>query len=204
MSTQIPDGYRKDAKGRLIPEESIKPIDLARDELVQELAAKALELNRALAQFKAAAFGDVETFVQLSAEEYGVSLGGTKGNVSLVSFDGKFKIQRAVQDRITLDERIEAAKTLIYECLDEWTDDSRKEIKTIIKDVFRTDKEGKLRVGEILSLRRYDFDDPRWIQAMDILADALRVIGTTSYVRFYQRVGDSDRYRPISLTLAEV
>ena len=195
MSTQIPDGYRKDAKGRLIPEESIKPIDLARDELVQELAAKALELNRALAQFKAAAFGDVETFVQLSAEEYGVSL---------VSFDGKFKIQRAVQDRITLDERIEAAKTLIYECLDEWTDDSRKEIKTIIKDVFRTDKEGKLRVGEILSLRRYDFDDPRWIKAMDILADALRVIGTTSYVRFYQRVGDSDRYRPISLTLAEV
>ncbi|MCE8004255.1 DUF3164 family protein [Billgrantia ethanolica] len=202
--TQIPEGYRLDAKGRLIPEDSIKPIDKARDELVQELVTKARELNRALAQFKAAAFGDIESFVQLSAEEYGVSLGGRKGNVTLVSFDGQYKIQRAIQDYITFDERLEAAKGLIDECLKDWTDGARSEIKVIVQDAFRTDKQGNLRTGAVLALRRHDFDDPRWLKAMDAIADAVQVTGSKSYVRIYERVGDSDQYRPISLDIAGV
>lgn len=202
--TAAPEGYRRDAKGRLIPEESIKPIDLARDELVLELVAKAIELNRALAQFKASAFGDIESFVSLSAEEYGVTIGGRKGNVSLLSFDGRYKIQRAIQDHITFDERLEAAKGLIDECLKDWTDGARSEIKVIVQDAFRTDKQGNLRTGAVLALRRHDFDDPRWLKAMDAIADAVQVTGSKSYVRLYERIGESEQYRPISLNLAEV
>lgn len=201
---QIPDGFRQDAKNRLIPEESIKPIDLARDELVHELVGKAIELHRALAQFKAGAFGDIESFVQLSAEEYGVSVGGKKGNVSLLSFDGRYKIQRAIQDHITFDERLEAAKGLIDECLRDWTDGARSEIKVIVQDAFRTDRQGNLRTGAVLALRRHDFADPRWLKAMDAIADAVQVTGSKSYVRIYERIGDSDQYRPISLNIAEV
>ena len=39
MSTHentIPDGYREDRNGRLVPENQIKAIDRQRDELVQE------------------------------------------------------------------------------------------------------------------------------------------------------------------------
>ncbi|RXE49189.1 DUF3164 family protein [Chromohalobacter israelensis] len=200
----IPEGYRTDAKGRLIPEDTIKPIDKARDEIVQELVTKARELNRALGQFKAAAFGDIESFVQLSAEEYGVSVGGRKGNVTLVSFDGQYKIQRAIQDYITFDERLEAAKSLIDECLRDWTDGARSEVKVIVQDAFRTDKQGNLRTGAVLALRRHDFDDPRWLKAMDAISDAVQVTGSKSYVRIYERVGDTDQYRPISLDIAGV
>ncbi|MCL7931726.1 DUF3164 family protein [Halomonas llamarensis] len=200
----IPDGYRQDAKGRLIPEESIKPVDQARDELAIELVTKAKELNRQLAQFKAAAFGDIESFIQLSAEEYGVNVGGKKGNVTLLSFDGKYKIQRQVADSITFDERLEAAKGLIDECLKDWTDGARSEVKTIVQDAFRTDKQGNLRTGAVLALRRHDFDDPRWLRAMDAIADAVQVTGSKSYVRIYERIGETDRYQPISLNLAEV
>lgn len=201
---QIPEGYRTDAKGRLIPEDTIKPIDKARDEIVQELVTKARELNRALGQFKAAAFGDIESFVQLSAEEYGVSVGGRKGNVTLVSFDGQYKIQRAIQDYITFDERLEAAKSLIDECLRDWTDGARSEVKVIVQDAFRTDKQGNLRTGAVLALRRHDFDDPRWLKAMDAISDAVQVTGSKSYVRLYERIGDSDQYKPISLDIAGV
>lgn len=201
---QIPEGYRTDAKGRLIPEDTIKPIDKARDEIVQELVTKARELNRALGQFKAAAFGDIESFVQLSAEEYGVSVGGRKGNVTLVSFDGQYKIQRAIQDYITFDERLEAAKSLIDECLRDWTDGARSEVKVIVQDAFRTDKQGNLRTGAVLALRRHDFDDPRWLKAMDAISDAVQVTGSKSYVRIYERVGDTDQYKPISLDIAGV
>lgn len=204
MNAQVPEGYRQDAQGRLIPEDSIKPIDLARDELVQELVGRAIELNQALTRYKAAAFGDIESFVQLSAEEYGVSLGGKKGNVSLLSFDGRYKIQRAIQDHITFDERLEAAKSLIDDCLKDWTDGARSELKVIVQSAFRTDKQGKLRTGEILALRRHAFDDPRWIKAMDAIAEAVQVTGSKSYIRLYERVGDSDQYRPISLDIAGV
>jgi len=201
---QIPDGYRMDAKGRLIPEESIKPIDQARDELAIELVTKAIELNRQLQQFKAAAFGDIETFVQLSAEQYGVNVGGKKGNVTLLSFDGRYKIQRQVADHITFDERLEAAKGLIDECLKDWTSGAGHEVKTIVQDAFRTDKQGNLRTGAVLALRRHDFDDPRWLKAMDAIADAVQVTGSKSYVRIYERIGETERYQPISLNIAEV
>lgn len=203
-TTQLPDGYRMDAKGRLIPEESIKPIDQARDELAIELVTKAIELNRQLQQFKAAAFGDIETFVQLSAEQYGVNVGGKKGNVTLLSFDGRYKIQRQISDHITFDERLEAAKALIDECLKDWTDGARSEVKTIVQDAFRTDKQGNLRTGAVLALRRYDFDDKRWLKAMNAISDAVQITGSKSYVRIYERIGDTERYQPISLNIAEV
>ncbi|WP_258023549.1 DUF3164 family protein [Pseudomonas aeruginosa] len=60
-----PAGYRMDAKGRLVPEEMIKPIDLERDRLVQEIVAKGKALNKALLDFILATFGDVCTYVIL-------------------------------------------------------------------------------------------------------------------------------------------
>ncbi|MGK4386274.1 DUF3164 family protein [Ectopseudomonas oleovorans] len=72
----IPAGYRQDAQGRLIPESMIKPIDVERDRLVRHLIDRASELNSQLADFKAAAFGDVRAFIEMSFEEYGAKFGG--------------------------------------------------------------------------------------------------------------------------------
>ena len=99
----IPEGFRLDAQKRLVHESLIKPIDQARDQLVLELVEKAKQLHSLIAEFKVSAFGDVAAFVELSADQYGVKLGGKKGNVSLVSFDGRFKITKAVQQSIQFD-----------------------------------------------------------------------------------------------------
>mgnify|MGYP000370224106 CR=1 FL=1 len=37
VPVQIPDGFKQDAKGRLIPESQIKPIDIERSDLVQSM-----------------------------------------------------------------------------------------------------------------------------------------------------------------------
>lgn len=109
----IPDGYRMDSQRRLVAEILIKPLDLARDALVLELVEEPEMPAKGLALFKAAAFGDIDAFVEMSAEEYGAKLGGKKGNVSLISFDGRYKIQRAIQESIAFDERLQAARALI-------------------------------------------------------------------------------------------
>ncbi|HEY1029779.1 MAG TPA: DUF3164 family protein [Pseudomonas sp.] len=201
---QIPAGYRQDAQGRLWAEDMIKPVDKLRDELVSRLVEQARIQSAALAAFKATAFGEIDAFAELSASEYGAKLGGKKGNLSLLSFDGRYKIQKAIQESIAFDERLQAARALIDECLQEWTADARPELATLVNDAFRVDTRGEIRTARVLALRRMDITDPRWLKAMDAISDACQVIGSKSYIRVYERVGDTAQYRPISLDIAGV
>lgn len=200
----IPEGYRQNAQGHLIPESMIKPIDKERDELVYSIVQHAQKVSNSLAQFKASVFGDIEAFIDLSAEQYGAKLGGKKGNVSLVSFDGRYKIQRAVQESIAFDERLQAARALIDECLRDWTEGARPEVVTLVNDAFRTDTKGEIRTARVLALRRLEITDERWQRAMQAIGDACMVVGSKSYIRVYERVGDTAEYRPISLDIAGV
>lgn len=201
---QVPEGFRLDAQGRHVPESMIKPLDLMRDELVMTIVGKTQELNQALADFKAKVFGDVDALVTIAADEYGAKLGGTKGNVTLFSYDGRFKVVRAKADNIRFDERLQGAKALIDECLQEWVKGSRPEIITLINDAFKVDQAGNIRTGSVLALRRLEITDERWTRAMQAISDAVTVVTTSSYVRVYERVGDTDQYQPISLDIAKV
>lgn len=200
----VPAGYRMDAQRRLIPESMIKPIDLERDHLVRHLVDRASELSSELADFKMVAFGDIKAFIDLSFEQYGAKVGGKKGNVTLFSFDGRYKIQLAVQESIVLDERLQAARSLIDECLREWTQGARPEVVTLVNDAFRTDTKGEIRTARVLALRRLEIQDERWQRAMTAIGEACQVIGSKSYIRVYERVGDTDEYKPISLDIAGV
>ncbi|MBN1085918.1 DUF3164 family protein [Erwinia aphidicola] len=198
------EGYWIDAKGVMTPQQLVKDIDKARDTIVGEVVTRAIEVNRLLADFKLQAFADIAAFVDLSANEYGVSLGGNKGNVTLYTFDGQYKIQRAMQDRIAFDERLQAAKSLIDECLAEWTEGAKPEIHAIINRAFQTEKEGEVNTGSVLALRRLDIADERWKRAMIAIGEAVQVVGSRSYIRVYKRVGDTSQYEAISLDIAGV
>lgn len=200
----IPEGFRVNAKGHLIPEAQIKPIDLARDALVADIVAGATVLNQQMAEFKMHAFADIAALVELSAEQYGVTMGGSKGNVQLVSFDGRYKVVRAIAENITFDERLQAAKKLIDECLNEWSDQAPGELRVIVQDAFDVDKAGNISTGKILTLRRYAIEDGRWKRAMTAISDAIQVTGTKPYIRIYERDDVSGEYGRLSLELAGV
>ncbi|MBH3449169.1 DUF3164 family protein [Pseudomonas putida] len=202
MTNNVPEGFLKDAKGHLVPLELVKPIDMARNDLVLELVAKAKVVSDTLAAFKADAFGDIKAFVDMSAEQYNAKLGGKKGNITLMSFDGQFKVVQAAQDNIRFDERLQAARALIDECLTEWTQDARSEVRAIVNEAFRADKQGEISTGRVLALRRMDITDARWQRAMEAIGDAVQVVGSKSYIRVYQRIGESEQYVPIPLDIA--
>lgn len=204
MGNAIPAGYWRDGEGRLIPENMVKPIDKARDDLVRELVGKAKAASAVLADFKAKAFGDIGAFVEMSGEQYGVKLGGVKGNVTLLSFDGRYKIVRQIQEHLVFDERLQAAKQLIDECIQAWTEGSSDEIKALINDAFQVNKEGNINTARVLGLKRLNINDEKWLRAMQAIADSVQVAGSKPYIRIYERVGDTDQYQPISLDVAAV
>jgi putative sulfate transport protein cysZ len=194
--------YWRDAKGNLTPAELVKDIDKARDALVHEWVERGRDLSKAISHFKEGIFGDVQAFIELSAEKYGAKVGGNKGNVTLFSYDGKYKIQRAINESLQFDERIQAAKVLIDECLNEWSEGSRPELKALIERAFNVDKEGNLNTSRILGLRRVEIQDSRWQNAMQAISESVQVVSSKAYVRLYERVGETDQYVPIALDVA--
>jgi len=204
MHKNIPEGYRENYRGDLVLESSIKEIDLLRDRLVIEIAEKAKNMRVLLAQLKEEIHADIAAFVSLSAEQYGAKLGGKKGSVTLTSFDGRIKVMRAMADEIVFDERLQAAKALIDECLKEWSNGANEYLVTLVNDAFRVDKTGNISTGRVLGLRRHNISDPRWKQAMEAISDALQVIGSKAYIRVYERIEDTDKYEQIPLDIAAV
>ena len=200
----IPAGFMQDARGRLVPESMVKPIDQLRDQTIQSLVAEAKALQAKLAEFKNRAFTDIAAFVEASNAQYGVKVGGTKGNISLVTFDGRYKIIRQIAEHIQFDERLQAAKELIDACIREWTEGSSDKIKALINEAFQVDKEGNVNTGRILGLRRLAIEDQKWTLAMSAIGDSIRVTGSKPYVRLYERDEATDEYRAISLDLAAI
>ena len=187
-----------------MPEGQIKEIDKARDQLVTEILAQALPMRDMLAQFKNKTIGDLQAFMDLSLEQYGVAMGGQKGNVQLKSFDGRYKVQLKNQEHITFTEQIEAARILIDKCLDRWTENSSTEIKAVVQRAFRTNSQGKLRTAEVLGLRNLEIEDTEWQTAMQALMDSITIAGTTRYINIYERIGQTDKWNHIGLSLADV
>lgn len=199
----IPPGFVQRADGALVPESMVKDIDKLRDQTVEAIVQKALALRKALLDFKTGSFADIAAFCEASAERFDTQVGGTKGNVTLRTFDGRFKVERAIQQRIAFDERLQAAKELIDHCITEWAENSRPEIRVLVNDAFQVDQEGRISTQRVLGLKRLAITDPKWLNAMEAIAESVTVVDSKAYVRVYERTANGD-YAPIALDIAKV
>ena len=200
----IPAGYWENAKGNLVPESKVKAVDKLRDQLVKDLCAQAEVKSADIGKFKLGTMADVNAFIDVSVEQYGVKAGGKKGNATLMTFDGKKKVVLQMQERITFGEQLQAAKALIDQCVTRWAANADDNIKVLITDAFQVDKEGLINTGRVLGLLRLEIDDPDWKMAMKAIADSRQVANTKAYIRFYQRSDASGDWKPISLDMAAV
>ena len=196
--------YMKDSQGRLVPVTQVPEIDKARDMVVKDLFEKAKQASGMLAQFKTEAGKALAAFLDLSAGEYNTSLGGKKGNVTLTSFDGSYKVEIAVNDFISFDERLQVAKSLIDECILDWSKDSKPEIVALVNDAFQVNKKGKVDVPRILSLRKLDIRYGKWQRAMDAISNSINISGSRKYLRFYKRDPKDEKYKQILLDFSSL
>lgn len=203
-STELPKGYWQDARGTLTHISKIKDVDKARDKVVRKMVAAAQQMAIAIAAFKKQQTDDLDAFLELSANEYGKTMRGAKGkgNITLSSYDGSLKVERAISERIAFDERLQLAKTVVDECIHRFGKGVNHNFKAIASRAFKADKAGNVSVARILDLRGIDIDDAEWLRAMDIIADSMQVVGSKPYLRFYVRGDDSGKYIGIPLDMA--
>ncbi len=209
--TAVPDGryeiagqtYMADAKGSLVPIGLIKAQHLLQDEVVRKITAFALDLSEQVARFKGHTFDDLSSFEALLAQEYGAAVGGAKGNKTLMSFDGLMMVKVQVADHIDFGPELQIAKGLVDECLNEWSAEARPEIRAIVTRAFNTDKAGQINRSEIFMLLRLDIEDERWLRAMAAIRDAMRVVGSKTYVRVYMRIKQDAPWQAVTIDLAK-
>lgn len=207
----IPDGrvdvggktYMPDAKGNLVPVELVAPASQLEDETVRKIIGYAMALSEQVARFKGHTFEDLGAFEALLAQEYNVTKGGAKGNKTFMSHDGLYKVQVQVADHIDFGPQLQIAKELIDECLNEWAADSRPEIRAIVTRAFNTDKAGQINKSEIFMLLRLEIEDKRWQEAMRAIRDAMRVVGSKTYIRCYQRDARDAAWQAVTIDLAK-
>lgn len=194
--------YLEDAQGRLIPMSAVKPIDLKRHEAVLSIMKDTFAERDRLLEFKRNIWMRVQDFLAESAQDSGSrKFGGAKGNVTLTSFDGKYKILVAVNETIQFNEKLQVAKQLIDKCIADWSEGANEKLRAIVEDAFNVGKSGLVSTSRVLGLRRINIKDATWKKAMEAISESMQVASSKTYMRFYERSQDGS-YKHIPLDVA--
>jgi hypothetical protein len=194
--------YMRNARGGLEPLELVSAQALLEDEIVRRLSAEAAELRERLVAFRAKCFEEVEIFNALLSDLYKAPRRVGKGNQTLQSYNGLLRLQVQVADQITFGPELDAAKSLVDECLTEWAHDSRAELRALVDHAFQVDKQGQINRGRLFGLLRLTIADERWVRAMQAIRDSIRVTGSKQYIRFHARPNHQAAYSNVSLDIA--
>ncbi|AZD92020.1 MULTISPECIES: DUF3164 family protein [Pseudomonas] len=200
----IPEGFVRNAIGHLVPVDQVREQDKLRDQVAGELAEAAKKLHLDLKNFKKKSLGDIADLISIAGERYGVQMGGKKGNVTIATYDGKYKVVRSHADRLTFTEEMEVAKVMVYDCIKTWSKGADNHLLAIVDRTFSPNRNGQIKTSDVLDLLRLEIDDDTWKAAMKAVKDSILVSGSAVYIRVYERVNGTDEYRAIPLDLAVV
>ncbi len=195
--------YMADAKGALMPVELIKAQHVLEDETVRKIMGFALALSAQVTRFKEHTYEDLGAFDAILEQEYGLTRGGPKGNRTYQTFDGLMKIEVRVNDLLDIGPELQIGKALLDECLTEWAEDSRPEVRALITKTFATDKEGQVNRSLLFTLLSLDVKDERWNRAMEAIRAAIRVVGSKTYYRIQMRDAPDAPWNSVTIDLAK-
>lgn len=199
-----PKGYRRNHKGDLVRDNNVSEIDRDMDKVVRRIFGFGTDLSAQMWRFRAHTMDDIAEFCERVVSKYKGKFKGRKGNLSLTSFDGRLRVQVSVAEQVMVGPEVEAAQTIVEECIEEWSARGNLKLRALVNQAFKPDAAGRLSVSQLLKLRRVQIDDPKWRQVQDAISDSLRPVGKSEYVRLYHRITPEQPWEQVPLHLATV
>ena len=198
--------YWINKKGEKVHPDMVRADDKLKHELVVSILEKVHEKRAELKTFKREIVEDIDGYMELLRSEYNLEVmkESKKGNITLQSFDGLQKVAIAVAQHIDFDEKLGLAKEKIDLFLKAETKDASPVLKTLVMKVFEVDKKGNINAKQVLALKSYDIQEPLWLEAMKIIDDAVEIVGSKSYIRFYERKSVEDKWNNVSLNFSDM
>jgi hypothetical protein len=198
------NGFILDEHGNMNKLENVKEHELLRDQLVREMSREAAALADEIQALKTKFAKRFEQHINTLSDLYEVKVGGKKGNVKLLSYDKKLRIERSKQDRLTTNEHMVVATQLVDQCLAGWSKGSNRNLQAFVRKYFRTDAKGNYNIADLQRVRKLKLDTPDelWEKAMQALDNAIEYDFTTTYFRAFYREDDG-QYVQIPLDIAK-
>ncbi len=190
--------------GSTIAYGKLSPRDQLAHEYLCEFLPAALTLRDRLKAFKLAAVGELMAHRKMMMDDFGVAVGGEGGNITIRSADGRSMVKFTVQKAVSFGPELEAAKALIFECLNDWASSAGDELREIVTGVFSLNSKGRIDTQGILNLRKMNITDERWLRAMDAIDEAIRRDSSASYINFFEVDLETGSENRIPLDIAKL
>lgn len=205
---QVIDGRMRDENDSLVLLRNIHEKDLLYHDLVLSIAVTWMNLSGKIQRFKEYNFRDVQTVLALLYEKFKVQRGGRDGNMTFFTVDRKYKLQIAIQKALDFGPELQvaeqklltAAKELSTAVAGDADSVQAADLETLIVSKFKR-IDGKVKVSEILSLRRYKIHNVQWNEGLDIIDKAIIVTSKKQQIRLYER-NEQGAYIAIPLDIA--
>jgi hypothetical protein len=178
--------------------------EAGRDKIVTEMFHKAKQLSLEMQKFKAECVERLNEFSK-EAHRYGDIRSNSKGGFSLRNSDKSLMVVYERNTKPEYDERSQMAETLLKEFLEDKI--KRKDLQTYrtIAALMERNKKGDYTPARVASLMkiRDNYDDPRWVKAMQLFEESFQVIDISMSVSFYEK-DEQEKDQMIPLTFASM
>lgn len=195
------DRFLMDVKGDLIPVSYLDKNVVKEHDLVEFLLSEANTLNCLLSEFKARSTKAICKHLSDTAEKYGEKW---KGNALLYNYSRDKAVEYSIANFMDFDNKLEIAKTKIYNCIERWTEGINENVTTLVKAAFDTDKRGLVDTKRILGLTRLKLKDPEWKEAMEIIRDSITLSTTKKYINFRIREAEDKAFKTVTLNYSSL
>lgn len=195
-----------DPAGIAVAAKYVPAYDKKRDATAKAILKEFLRAEALLADVKANSVRRILALQDAAAKASGIKpLGGAKGNIQFRSFDGTITVRYDADAKTEFDERLAMAQQLINEAVQEIAVDAKNaDLVEIATRAFQPRSTGRLDMQRIRDLCHYNVRHPKWKQAVEIIKQCERQVGTRNYIRVCVRENLDSAPRHINLDIAKV
>lgn len=178
---------------------------LIQHDITVRLVEGARALRDLMAEQKQRFLAEAELYVRSMLAQYNADPTGKRGGFVIVSYDDLLKVELSVADYRAVDGAVVAAQALVSEVLTDLTEQLEPWVRELLDNAFnRDEKTGRINVDRLQSLRKVDIPHPKWPQTCEAIADSIRIAGSRSYLRFYERQRRDQQFTAISLQFSSL
>lgn len=172
-------------------EKKRKEYEERRDSKIQLMVMQAVEFQNSLKQWKAELHQAFEKQME-ELVEYGALRSNSKGGFSLVHSSGEFKAVRTRSTQPSWDERSTKAIELISDFLKDTVKKRDQKIYEVLISFIQKNEKGELEYSKVMHLfkHRDKFDDPRWVEGLNLINESYSVHLRAYGYEFYKKSTD--------------
>lgn len=188
------------ADGSMKPEEAVTKAEKSKEEMFDDLFAKAKELQAQMKEFKDYANTVLGAYLETCAKR--ARVGGWKGNKKIFDYDGRRVIEVSTREVVKFDEKLSFAKAKFDEWILEKTENGDADLSDFIQKAFDVDSEGNINRTFLFKLLSFPVKHPTFKKAQELLRESMTVVDTKKYTNFKEREDTDSKLEQIVLDFA--